>query len=237
MRTNNSSFTQAFENLPVWLAVAIGVPTLALSFVVAGGVWGWGAATLSGHPRWPAAKTGALSVTGMFMLLEVPVHFSQALPVPNWMPFGVHGAFTVVFVSEIALVAGVASARLSKRLGVDRGHRPLGAKVGLVGAAGGAVGSVLALGLGFRVGAPSASNMVWALYVVVAVAGLTAGWAFGLSVGESPQTSIQDTEPEFAESHRPQRDRALAQPSGDLGRFGKSFQAQHGDDTYKWSEG
>ena len=45
----------------------------------------------------------------MVVLLEVPVHMSQALPLPSWFPFGVHGAFTLVFMTEVALVSGVAS--------------------------------------------------------------------------------------------------------------------------------
>lgn len=175
----SSSFTHALEYLPLWLAIAVGVPTLALSFVIGGGLWGWGMAAIFDHPRWPAARTGALSVTGMFILLEVPVHFSQALPIPIWMPLDAHGAFTLVFSTEIALVAGVSSARLVRRLGVDHGRRLLGAKVGLTGAAGTVTGSLLALGFGFRVGHPPGSNMVWALYVVVAIAGLTAGWTLG----------------------------------------------------------
>lgn len=174
-----SSMTLGLAGLPLWFAIPLGVLVLSLAFVVGGGVWGWGMAAVFHHPKWPAAKTGSLAVTGMFVVLEVPVHFTQALPVPDWMPLDIHGGFTLVFAIEIALVAGVASARLAKRLGVDHRRRQLGTKVGLSGAAGTVIGSLLALGLGFRVGQPPASNMVWALYVVVAVAGLTAGWVLG----------------------------------------------------------
>lgn len=189
-----SSMTLGLADLPLWLAIPLGVLVLSLAFVVGGGVWGWGMAALFDQPRWPAAKTGALAITGMFTLLEIPVHFTQALPVPDWMPLGIHGGFTLVFAIEIALVAGVAATRLAKRLGVDQ-RRLLGTKVGLTGAAGTVIGSLLALGLGFKVGQPPPFTMVWALCVVVAVAGLTAGWAFGwlLTNHEQKRADTQDS--------------------------------------------
>src|SRR5690606_9617746 len=69
-------------------------------------------ARLFGHPLGPAARTGALSVTGMVALLEIPVHLSQVLPMPGWLPvpLGNHVFFSLVFMTEVALVSGVASA-------------------------------------------------------------------------------------------------------------------------------
>lgn len=189
-----SSMTHALEDLSPWLAIPTGVLILSSAFLVGGGVWGWGMGALFDQPRPPAARTGALSIAGMFMLLEVPVHFTQALPVPGWMPMDIHGGFTLVFAVEIGLVAGVASTRLTKQLGVDRQRRQLGTKVGLTGAAGAVVGSLLALGFGFRVGQPPAFNMVWALYVVVAVAGLAAGWVFGWLLAHHQQKSADARE-------------------------------------------
>lgn len=190
-----TSMTLGLAGLPLWLAIPLGVLVLSSAFLLGGGAWGWGMAVVFDHPRWPAAKTGALVVTGMFMLLEVPVHFTQALPVPDWMPLDIHGGFTLVFAIEIALVAGVASARLAIRLGVDRQRRLLGTKVGLTGSTGAVIGSVLALGLGFRVGHPPASNMVWALLVVVPVAGLAAGWTLGwLLADDSPRIRADEQE-------------------------------------------
>jgi len=179
---NADVLTHALPDVSLWVAIPVGVLLLSSAFLIGGGIWGWGTAHLFNHPRWPAARTGALSVTGMFMLLEVPVHFSQAIPVPDWMPLDTHGMFTVVFATEIGLVAGVASARLAKRLGVIHKRRQLAAKVGLAGVIGTVVGSMLALSCGFRVGQSPPFSMVWALYIVVAVAGLTSGWILGLKL-------------------------------------------------------
>jgi hypothetical protein len=174
------------QDLPMVVAIPLGIPVLISPFLVAGGAWGWGMARLVNAPRWPAIRTGSLTLTGMILLLEFPVHMSQALPVPGWMPLGIHGAFTVVFMAEIALVAGVASARLSRRLGFAGSGRSLGVRVGGCGAAGFLAGSLLSLALGFRVGTWPPANMVWALFVAQGTAGLAAGWVLGRSlVGET----------------------------------------------------
>ena len=114
---------------------------MAVPFLIGGGLWGYGMARPFGAPRWPAALTASFAVAGMVVLLEVPVHFSQAIPLPSWMPLGIHGAFTLVFMAEIGLVSGVASTRLIRRLDVGVNARHTGRQVALAGAGGALLGS------------------------------------------------------------------------------------------------
>jgi len=124
-------------------------------------------------------RTGALSVAGMVVLLEAPVHLSQALPLPSWFPLGFHGAFTLVFMVEIGVVTLVAGARLIKRIEVDADARHIARRAALAGAGGFFLGSLMALAAGFEVGAPPATNMVWALHLANVMAALAAGWTLG----------------------------------------------------------
>lgn len=168
-------------DLPILLSIPLGLPLIVGPLLAAGATWGATVAHLLGQPLGPAARTGALSVAGMVALLEIPVHLSQALPIPGWVPvpLGIHAFFTLVFMIEVALVAGVASARLSRRLGVGDRSRQVGTRVGIAGAIGFLAGSVVAAALGFVVGEPPGINMVWALHVANIGAGLAAGWHLG----------------------------------------------------------
>ncbi|HSJ35518.1 MAG TPA: hypothetical protein VLB85_10740 [Acidimicrobiia bacterium] len=168
------------EALPIYLAIPAGLPLILGPLLVAGAMWGALIAHLFGRPLVPAARTGALSVTGMIALLELPVHLSQALAPPGWLPrpLGIHFFFTLIFMFEVALVSGVSAARLCARLGVDGGPR-IGTRAGIAGALGFALGSVVAAAMGFVVGEPPGTNMVWALHVGNVFAGLSAGWQFG----------------------------------------------------------
>lgn len=167
-------------DLPLLLSIPLGLPLVIGPLLVAGGVWGATIAGLVGRPPGAAARTGALSVAGMVALLEIPVHFSQALLAWVPAPVGTHVLFTLVFMVEVALVSGVASARLSKRLGMGGTPRQVGIGVGVGGALGFAGGSIVAAALGFVVGSPPGVNMVWALHVGNVGAGLAAGWQLGL---------------------------------------------------------
>lgn len=168
-------------DLPILVSIPLGLPLVLGPLLVAGTIWGGAVAHLIGRPVGPAARTGALSVTGMVAVLEIPVHLSQALPMPEWapVPLGPHALFTVVFMVEVALVSGVASARLCHRLGTGDRPRRMGARVGAAGALGFAGGSIIAAALGFVVGEPPGTNMVWALHVGNVVAALAAGWLLG----------------------------------------------------------
>lgn len=166
-------------DLPLLLSIPLGLPLVIGPFFVAGAIWGGTIARLVGRPLGPAAWTGALSVAGMVALLEVPVHLSQVFLVWVPAPVGTHVLFTLVFMAEVALVSGVASARLSKRLGIGGTPRHVGIRVGFGGALGFAGGSVVAAALGFVVGAAPGHNMVWALHVGNVGAGLAAGYQLG----------------------------------------------------------
>lgn len=167
--------------LPILLSIPLGLPLILGPLLAAGAIWGAAVARLVGRPIGPAARSGALSVTGVVALLEIPVHLSQAVPMPEWIPvpLGPHAFFTVVFMIEVALVSGVASTRLCHRLGT--GHRPrrVGVRVGTAGALGFVGGSLVAASLGFVVGDPPATNMVWALHLGNATGALAAGWQLG----------------------------------------------------------
>jgi hypothetical protein len=176
------------DGLPVPLAIPTVLATVTVPFLVGAGLWGYGMARLFDAPRWPATRTAALAVTGMVLLLEAPVHLSQALPVPSWFPLGVHGAFTLVFMVEISLVAGVASTRLIRRLEVNANARHIGRKVATAGAGGFLVGSLLALAAGFEVGTPPAMNMVWGLHVANLIAASAAGWTLGWNLTTHTRT-------------------------------------------------
>lgn len=169
--------------LPGYISIPLGMPLVAAPLLTGGAVWGALLAQLVGARPFPAARTGALAVTGMVVLLEVPVHLSQALALPAWFPFGTHGAFTLVFMVEVALVAGVASTRLARRLALPGEPRGIGRGVGVAGALGFGVGSLVAAASGFVVGEPPSSNMVWALQIGNVAAGLAAGWQLGRHLG------------------------------------------------------
>jgi len=171
--------------LPGFISIPLGLPIVAGPLLAGGAVWGALLAQLVGAKPLPAARTGAFTITGMVVLLEVPVHMSQALPIGGWFPFGIHGAFTLVFMIEVALVSGVASTRLVRRLDLDGEPRRIGRQVGLAGAIGFGIGSLVAASLGLVVGQPASttllwtSNMVWALHLGNVAAGLAAGWELG----------------------------------------------------------
>ena len=166
--------------LPIFVSIPLGLPLVLGPLLAAGAIWGAAVAHLIGQSIGPAARTGALSVAGVVAILEIPVHLSQAVPLPGWVPvpLGIHAAFTLVFTIEVALVSGIASARLSERLGVT-GRPALGVRVGIAGALGFVAGSIVAAALGFVVGEPPGMNMVWALHVGNSVAGLAAGSQLG----------------------------------------------------------
>ena len=180
------------EGFPVGLAVPSVILGVAMPFLAGGLLWGWVLAALFGGPRWRAARTGALSLTGMVLLLEAPVHMSQALPLSDWFPFGLHGAFTVIFALETYLVSRVVSGRMVRRLGFGGMSKTLGKQVGLVGAGGFVLGSLLAWGLGFEVGSWPPANMVWALHVANVVAAFSAGWYLGWRLADSNASSALD---------------------------------------------
>lgn len=169
---------QIMTELPIFISLPLGMPIILVPLLTGGAIWGALLARLVGAPARPAALTGALSVTGMVVLLEAPVHLSQALLLPGWFPFGVHGAFTLIFMVDIALVSGVASTRLARRLDLRGEPRRIGLRVGAFGALGFGVGSVVAAAMGLVVGQGSA-HMVWALQVGNVAAGLAAGWELG----------------------------------------------------------
>ena len=179
-------------DLPILLSIPLGLPIVLGPLLAAGAIWGAAVAHLVGRPIGPAARTGALSVTGVVALLEIPVHLSQALPMPEWIPvpLGPHAFFTVVFMIEVALVSGVASARLCHRLGT--GHRPrqVGARVGIGGALGFVGGSLVAAALGFVVGDPPATNMVWALHLGNVAGALAAGWQLGRRLEDARTATV-----------------------------------------------
>lgn len=167
-------------DLPVLVAIPLGLPIVVGPLLAGGAIWGAAVAQVVGRPPGPAARTGALSVAGMVTLLEIPVHLSQALPVPGWIPvpFGIHAFFTLIFMIEVALVSGVASVRLCKRIDVGPGVEQIGTRVGTAAALGFLAGSLLAAALGFVVGEFGA-NMVWALHMGNVGGGLAAGWQLG----------------------------------------------------------
>lgn len=163
-------------DLPLLLSMPLGLPLIIGPLLVGGAIWGATVAHLVGRPPGPAARSGALSIAGMVALLEIPVHLSHALLTWVPVPLGTHALFTLVFMIEVALVSGVASARLCRRLGVGGSPRQIGTRVGVAGALGFAAGSVVAAALGFVVGAAPGLNMVWALHVGNIGGGLAAGW-------------------------------------------------------------
>lgn len=176
------------NGLSTLLAVATVLAAMTIPFLLGGGLWGYGMARLFDTPRWPATRTAALTVTGMVVLLEAPVHFSQALPLPPTTPLVIHGAFTLVFMVEIALVSGVASTRLIRRLDSDADARHIGRKVALAGAGGFLLGSLLALAFGFEVGTQPGTNMVFALHIANLIAASAAGWTLGWGLTGQPRT-------------------------------------------------
>ncbi len=166
--------------LTVWF-VALGIVLVILPPFAGGAVWGAGIARIFGFPVGPVAKTGALSFGGMILLTFAPVHLTQVWldDLPRWMPWDIHGYFTLVFMVEVALVASIAAWRLAKRLGV-RSAGVVGAWTGGAAAVGFLVGSILAVALGFSVRRYSGFSMVWAFLTALPVSASVAGAVLGV---------------------------------------------------------
>jgi hypothetical protein len=166
--------------LTVWF-VALGIALVILPPFAGGALWGGGIARIFGSPVGPIAKTGALAFGGMILLTFAPVHLTQVWldDLPDWMPWDIHGYFTLVFMVEVALVSSISAWRIAKRLGV-RGAGVVGAWTGGTAALGFLVGSILAVALGFSVRRYSGFAMVWALLTALPVSASAAGAALGL---------------------------------------------------------
>lgn len=163
-----------------WPFVALGMGLVILPPFAGGAVWGGGITRILGVPLGPVAKTGALAFGGMILLTFAPVHATQKWlgDLPLWMPWHVHGYFTLVFMVEVALVASVATWRIAEELGV-RDAGAVGAWTGCAAALGFLGGSALALALGFDVQPGSGLAMIWALLTAVPVSALAAGATLG----------------------------------------------------------
>jgi hypothetical protein len=175
--------------LTVW-SVVLGIALVILPPFVGGAVWGGGIALIFGFPVRSVAKTGALAFGGMILATFAPVHLTQLWldDLPDWMPWGIHGYFTVVFMVEVALVASIAAWRVAKRLGAkDAGV--VGAWTGGAAAVGLLGGSILAVALGFNVHPGSGFAMVWALLTAVPVSALAAGATLGFLLERGRHTS------------------------------------------------
>lgn len=166
----------------VWF-VALGVATVLAPPFLGGAAWGAGIARSLGAPVRPAARTGALAFGGVVLLTAPFTDATQLLldDLPRWLPFGVHGYFTIVFMVETGLVAAVATWRLTRRLGVDDA-RQIAVRTGLAAAVGFLLGSALALALDLRVLPWRRLSMVWATATALPVSTLLAGAVLGAAL-------------------------------------------------------
>ena len=174
--TNGKPFT-------VWF-VALGIGTVILPPFLGGAVWGGGIARIFGAPIRPAARTGALAFGGMVLLTAAPTDLTQLWldDLPAWLPLDVHGYFTIVFMVEVAVVAGVATWRLAKRLGAGNASSSVGVWTGAAAALGFLVGSLAAIALGFRIHPWVRLSMVWAFLTALPFCTLAAGTVIGLKL-------------------------------------------------------
>lgn len=164
----------------VWF-VTVSLLLVLLPPFVGGWVWGWGLARIFDRPTRSAAKTGALAFGGMMWLTAAPTDLTQLWldDLPTWMPWDVHGYFTVVFMVEVAVVGGVAAWRLAKRLGSGRSSFSIGVWTGTAAALGFLIGSVVAAAVGFRIYPWVRLSMVWAFLTALPFSTLAAGATLG----------------------------------------------------------
>lgn len=164
----------------VWF-VALGVATVLAPPFLGGAAWGAGIARSLGAPVRPAARTGALAFGGAVLLTAPFTDATQLLldDLPRWLPFDVHGYFTIVFMVETGLVAAVATWRLTRRLGIGDDARQIAMRTGLAAAVGFLLGSALALALDLRVLPWRRLSMVWATATALPVSTLLAGAVLG----------------------------------------------------------
>jgi hypothetical protein len=166
-----------------WTAwfIALGLTTVLAPPFVGGAVWGAALARMVGAPVRSAARTAALAFGGMVLLAAAPADATQLLldDLPSWMPLGVHGYFTIVFMVTVGVVAAVATWRLARRLGVGDRPAAVGVRTGAGAALGFMLGSALALALGFRVLPWRHLSMVWATVTALPVSTLVAGAVLG----------------------------------------------------------
>lgn len=173
--------------MPPWF-IAAGVTTVLLPPFVGGALWGWGTARLFGRATRPAMRTGSLAFGGMILLTAAPTDVTQLWldSLPGWMPLGVHGYFTIVFMVEVAVVASVASWRLAKRLGVGESAWNVGVWTGAGASAGFLLGSIVAFSLDIRVLPWVHLSMVWAFLIALpfstALSGAVLGWRLNSAV-------------------------------------------------------
>lgn len=175
--TSGSAWTPWFVAL---IIIALFGPPFA-----GGAAWGAAVARIADLPIGPAARTGAMAFGGMVMLTAPLVDLTQLLAVPRWMPLRTHGVIVSVFTLDVGVVAGVATWRLTRRMGLGRRAAVIGLRTGWGAAAGFLLGSVLALAIGFRVPGPP-GLMVWAVASAAPVSTLVAGAVLGRSLDRVP---------------------------------------------------
>lgn len=177
--------------LPAWF-IALGVAALVVPTFLGGGLWGWGMAYLFERPTRPAIRTGALAFGGMVLLTALPTDLSQLWldDLPGWMPLGVHGYFTIVFMVEVGIVGLIATWRLAKRLGAGRRAWSVGLWTGAGSAAGFLLGSMVALAAGFRIFPWERFSMVWAFLISLPFSTLAAGGAMGWRLQHSSPSQL-----------------------------------------------
>lgn len=193
--------------MPAWF-IAAGIATVFLPPFVGGAFWGWGMARVFARPTRPSMRTGALTFGGMILLTAAPTDATQLWldTLPGWMPFGVHGYFTIVFMVEVASVAAVASWRLAKRLDEGIDAWSVGLWTGGAAAAGFLVGSIVAAAVGFQIFPWVRLSMVWAFLVSLPIstsaAGGVLGWRLHHHLGSSDMAKVVreelDTSPQSA---------------------------------------
>ena len=167
--------------------VAMGLAVVLVPPFAGGGGWGWGTARIFDLSPRPAAKTGAIAFGGMILLTAAPTDLTQLWldDLPAWMPFDVHGYFTIVFMVEVAVVAGVASWRLAKRLGAGPASGRIAVITGAAAAAGFLIGSIIAVLLGFRIYPWVRLSMVWAFLAALPLSTIAAGAVLGARLHEA----------------------------------------------------
>lgn len=131
----------------------------------------------------------------MVLAMGVPIDLTQLWldDLPGWMPYRMHGYFTIVFMLGIGVIAGVASARLTRRLGIAD-YRRVGVWTGFWAGLGLLPGSVLGYVAGFPINGIR-FNMVWSIVIAVLVSALIGGLAFGVLLDRRTPGERSDRSP------------------------------------------
>jgi len=174
------------------------IPSLLLVFPPIGGaLWGWGIASLMKAEVKPLIKTGALTWTICFFIVNfiadgIGPNGLSLIDLPND-----HYEYLVIFTPAVGLAAVLPARAMAGKLGSDNLKKNIGINTGVAAALGFlVVGLILQFGFGWEVGRPvtGSHNMIlilqWCCLGAALAGGMAMGWVLAKSNNGDPHEKI-----------------------------------------------